>query len=55
MKLARQVIESFEGELNLKDYKDEYQEGLRQIIDAKVAGEEIVAPQETRRRRRSWT
>jgi len=46
MKLAKQVIESFEGELDLKDYKDEYQEGLRQIIEAKVAGEEIVAPVE---------
>jgi DNA end-binding protein Ku len=46
MKLAKQVIESFEGELNLADYKDEYQEGLRQIIDAKVAGEEIVATEE---------
>ncbi len=46
MKLARQVIESIEGELNLADYKDEYQEGLRALIDAKVAGEEIVAPTE---------
>src|ERR671914_14759 len=46
MKLAKQVIESFEGELNLADYKDEYQEGLRQIIEAKVAGEEIVEPAE---------
>lgn len=46
MKLAKQVIESFEDELDLADYKDEYQEGLRQIIDAKVAGEEIVAPAE---------
>jgi DNA end-binding protein Ku len=44
MKLARQVIESIEGDLNLADYKDEYQEGLRAIIDAKVAGEEIVEP-----------
>ena len=46
MKLARAVIESIEGDLNLSDYKDEYQEGLRQIIDAKIAGEEIVAPEE---------
>jgi len=46
MKLARQVIESIEGDLNLADYKDEYQEGLRAFIDAKIAGEEIVAPQE---------
>ena len=46
MKLAKQVIESFEGTLNLADYKDEYQEGLQKIIDAKVAGEEYVAPAE---------
>ena len=43
MKLARQVIATFDAEPNLKAYKDEYTEGLRQIIDAKVAGEEIVA------------
>jgi len=45
VKLAKQVISTFESELNLKDYKDEYKEGLRQIIEAKVAGEEIVAPE----------
>jgi DNA end-binding protein Ku len=39
------VIAIFEGELDLKEYKDEYKEGLRQIIDAKIAGEEIVAPE----------
>src|SRR6185312_4501281 len=43
MKLARQVIETFEQPLNLADYKDEYREGLQRIIDAKIAGEEIVA------------
>jgi DNA end-binding protein Ku len=45
MKLAKQVIGTFDGDLNLKDYKDEYKEGLRKIIDAKIAGEEIVAPE----------
>ena len=45
MKLARQVIATFDAELNLKDYKDEYTEGLRQIVDAKIAGEEFVAPE----------
>jgi DNA end-binding protein Ku len=45
MKLAKQVIATFDGELNLKDYQDEYREGLRQIIDAKIAGQEIVAPE----------
>jgi DNA end-binding protein Ku len=44
IKLAKQVIKSFEGPLNLADYKDEYREGLQDIINRKVAGEEIVAP-----------
>jgi DNA end-binding protein Ku len=43
MKLAKQVIATFDADLNLKDYKDEYKEGLRRIIDAKIAGEEVVA------------
>jgi len=43
MKLARQVISTFEQPLNLSDYKDEYREGLQRIIDAKIAGEEVVA------------
>lgn len=44
IKLAKQVIKTFEGNLNLADYKDEYREGLQDIINRKVAGEEIVAP-----------
>jgi DNA end-binding protein Ku len=44
MKLARQVIESFEGPLDLSTYTDEYQEGLQKIIEAKIAGQEVVAP-----------
>ena len=46
IKLAKQVIENFEGELNLEDYRDDYQEELQRIIDAKIAGEEIVATEE---------
>ena len=42
-KLARQVIQTFEQPLNLADYKDEYRAGLQAIIDAKIAGEAIVA------------
>src|SRR4030095_16918037 len=45
MKLAKQVIATFDADLNLKDYKDETKEGLREIIDAKIAGEEVVAPE----------
>jgi DNA end-binding protein Ku len=44
IKLARQVIETFERPLDLATYKDEYREGLQRIIDAKIAGREIVAP-----------
>jgi len=43
LKLAKQVVEMFAGELDLKEYKDEYKEELRRIIQAKVAGEEVVA------------
>jgi DNA end-binding protein Ku len=44
VKLARQIIESFEAPLDLATYKDEYQEGLKAIIDARIAGDEIVTP-----------
>src|SRR6185503_8768113 len=41
IKLARQVIETFDAPLDLASYKDEYREGLQQIIDAKIAGQEV--------------
>ena len=43
MKLARQVISTFEQPLDLANYRDEYRDGLQKIIDAKIAGEEVVA------------
>ena len=46
IKLAKQVIENFEAELNLTEFRDEYQEELQRIIDAKIAGEEVVATAE---------
>jgi len=45
VKLARQVMSTFEGDVDLKEYPDEYQQGLRQIIDAKIEGREVVAPE----------
>jgi DNA end-binding protein Ku len=42
-KLARQVIGNFEAELNWDEYHDEYQDELQRIIDAKIAGQEVVA------------
>ncbi len=41
--LAQQVIGTFEGSIDFSDYRDDYQEGLRAIIDAKIEGREIVA------------
>ncbi len=45
VKLARQVMGTFEGEVDLTEYQDAYQAGLREIIDAKVDGREFVAPE----------
>ena len=46
IRLARQVIGNFESEGDLTQYEDDYQIELRKIIEAKIAGEEIVAPKE---------
>jgi DNA end-binding protein Ku len=43
VRLAQQVMATFEGEVDFESYKDEYQVGLREIIDAKIEGREIVA------------
>ena len=46
IQLAKQVIGNFQGDLELSEFKDEYQAELRQIIDAKIAGEEVVVSEE---------
>jgi DNA end-binding protein Ku len=46
IKLAQQVIGTFEGDVDFAEYRDDYQVGLREIIDAKIEGREVVAPQE---------
>ena len=43
VKLAKQVMGTFEGTVDLQEYRDDYQVGLREIIDAKIEGREIVA------------
>jgi DNA end-binding protein Ku len=45
VKLAEQVIGTFAGELDFASYRDEYQDGLREIIEAKIEGREVVAPE----------
>jgi DNA end-binding protein Ku len=45
VQLARQVIGTFEGDVDFESYHDDYQVGLREIIDAKIEGREVVAPE----------
>jgi DNA end-binding protein Ku len=46
IKMAKQVIGNFEGRLDLAEYRDAYQDELQRIIDAKIAGQEVVATEE---------
>jgi DNA end-binding protein Ku len=42
--LARRVIHALKKPLTLDHYTDAYRAGVQQLIDAKIAGEEIVVP-----------
>jgi DNA end-binding protein Ku len=45
LKLAKMLLENtFSDELDLSEYKDTYSDKLREIVDAKVAGHEIIRP-----------
>lgn len=45
LRLAKQVIGTFDKTLDIASYNDEYKEELRKVIDAKIAGREVVAPE----------
>jgi len=45
LKLAKQVIGTFDKVFDMASYHDQYKEELRQVIDAKIAGREVVAPE----------
>lgn len=42
LKLANQLIESVTGDFDLSQYHDEYRTALMQVIEQKVAGEEVT-------------
>src|SRR5580698_3826010 len=47
MRMARELIKSMTGKLNLAEFKDEFRQKLQALIDAKVKGKEITtAPEE---------
>ena len=45
LQLAEQVIESLVGEWTPEDFENDYRHDLAQMLEAKLAGEEIVAPE----------
>jgi len=44
--MAGSLIESMAAEFDPTVYTDNYREALQEVIDAKVAGREVVAPEE---------
>lgn len=42
LQLARQLIDSVSGDFDLSQYQDEYRTALMQVIEQKVAGEEVT-------------
>ncbi|HZJ82246.1 MAG TPA: Ku protein [Clostridia bacterium] len=44
--MAKLLINSMDTPFDPSMYKDEYQERLRQLIETKISGQEIVAPEE---------
>lgn len=46
LEMAKQIIDNMSGQFEPEKYKDEYQERVRNAIDAKIAGKEIVKPKE---------
>jgi DNA end-binding protein Ku len=46
--MARQLVDALTGEFDPSQYHDEYREALLKVIDAKVAGQPVEAPEEER-------
>jgi DNA end-binding protein Ku len=45
LELARQVIESISGEFDPEEFRNEYRDDLRQMLEAKLGGQEIAKPE----------
>jgi DNA end-binding protein Ku len=46
LEMARQLVASLVGEFEPEDFENEYRTSLRAMLEAKLAGEEIVAPEQ---------
>ncbi len=51
MKLALQLMDSLSDDWDPKEFKDTYTDVLRQVIEAKIEGKEVVAPEAPKRPR----
>jgi DNA end-binding protein Ku len=45
LEMAKTLIHSMDTPFDPSQYKDEYQAKLRELIEAKIAGREVVAPE----------
>nr|WP_189183108.1 Ku protein [Microbispora rosea] len=45
LKMAQSLIETMVADFDPTEYKDAYREALQEVIEAKVAGKEVVAPE----------
>ncbi|MGI6668133.1 MAG: Ku protein [Acetivibrionales bacterium] len=48
MKMAISLIDNMTSEFNIEDYKNEYRDALRDLIQAKIEGKEVTGPTEVR-------
>jgi DNA end-binding protein Ku len=44
LELAQQVIESIAGDFDPEEFRNEYRDDLRQMLEAKLSGQEIARP-----------
>ena len=51
LKLPRQLMDTLTDEWDHKEFKDTYTDVLRQVIEVKVEGKEVVAPETPKRER----
>ena len=42
--MAKSLVESMTGSFDPSDYTDDYREALQQVIDAKIAGRQVIEP-----------
>jgi DNA end-binding protein Ku len=43
--MARQLVSAMTGEFNASEYKDEYRDALMKVIESKIEGHEVKAPE----------